>query len=357
MRTGAKGSTVKKAAIALIVSVLALCMLTVAGCGNGTWTNTGGAVSKFGAGPLVYDSTHNVLYAGCEQQVDVTGETARGVWKYDGTNWTNTGGAVSSFEIDSLAYDPTHNLLYAGCIDATRSSTGTYIYKGVWKYDGTTWTNTGGAVSIFIIPCLAYDPIHNLLYAGTDGVDVWKYDGKNWTDTGGPSGAQTSSLAYDPTHNLLYAGAGNRVFKYDGTSWTDTGGAVEDTSGDGLLYDATHNLLYAGTYGPGVWKYDGTSWASTGGGVSSYKIDSLAYDPGHNLLYASCEVMPSVMASSSKSKGVWKYNGSTWTNTGGPVSNYLVSLAYDSAHNLLYAGCIELSKSGTVTGEGVWKYK
>jgi len=265
MRTGAKGSTVKKAAIALIVSVLALCMLTVAGCGNGTWTNTGGAVSKFGAGPLVYDSTHNVLYAGCEQQVDVTGETARGVWKYDGTNWTNTGGAVSSFEIDSLAYDP--------------------------------------------------------------------------------------------THNLLYAGAGNRVFKYDGTSWTDTGGAVEDTSGDGLLYDATHNLLYAGSYGPGVWKYDGTSWASTGGGVSSYKIDSLAYDPGHNLLYASCEVMPSVMASSSKSKGVWKYNGSTWTNTGGPVSNYLVSLAYDSAHNLLYAGCIELSKSGTVTGEGVWKYK
>jgi hypothetical protein len=54
-----------------------------------------------------------------------------GVWKYDGTTWADTGGAVSSYEIDSLAYDSDHNLIYASCYDPS-TNTGT----GVWKYDG-----------------------------------------------------------------------------------------------------------------------------------------------------------------------------------------------------------------------------
>jgi len=39
-----------------------------------------------------------------------------------------------------------------------------------------------------------------------------------------------------------------------------------------------------------------TSWTNTGGGVSSYSISSLAYDSGHNLLYAG-----------TFNNGVWKY--------------------------------------------------
>src|SRR5450759_5326585 len=47
-------------------------------------------------------------------------------------SWTNTGGGVSSYYIESLAYDSVHKLLYAGTWG-----------RGVWKYDGTTWTTTG----------------------------------------------------------------------------------------------------------------------------------------------------------------------------------------------------------------------
>lgn len=80
------------------------------------WTDTGGKVSNFSAGALVYDSAHNLLYAGFEQQVEDTGRTAgRGVWKYDGKSWTDTGGDISDYHIASLAYDSTHNLVYAGC--------------------------------------------------------------------------------------------------------------------------------------------------------------------------------------------------------------------------------------------------
>src|SRR5674536_120004 len=100
-----------------------------------------------------------------------------GVWKYDGTNWTNTGGAFPSGAgsgINSLAYDSGHNLLYAS----------TWCPGEVWKYNGSVWTNTGVSSYMNIVDSLAYDSGHNLLYAGTD-VGVWEYDGAGWTNTGG----------------------------------------------------------------------------------------------------------------------------------------------------------------------------
>ena len=55
-----------------------------------TWTDSRGP-GNGGASALAYDSVHNILYRA----------TSHGVWKYDGTTWTNTGGGVSSYEIDS----------------------------------------------------------------------------------------------------------------------------------------------------------------------------------------------------------------------------------------------------------------
>jgi len=96
-----------------------------------------------------------------------------------------------------------------------------------------------------------------------------------------------------------------------------------------LVYNSGHNLLYAGTDSNGVWKYDGTTWTDTGGGISSSGILSLAYDSGHSLLYAGCDSATGI------DSGVWKYDGTTWTSAGGGVSSYqILSLAYDSGHNV-----------------------
>ncbi len=236
-------------------------------------------------------------------------------------SWTNISGSVSSYSIQSLAYDSVHNLLYAGTFG-----------NGVWvcTTPSTTpnWTDTGGGVSTFDIEALAYDSTHNVLYAGTE-MGVWQYHGTTWTNTVGGVSNDIWSLAYDSVHNLLYAGTvGNGVWKYDGTTWTNTGGGDSIAYTYSLAYDSAHNLLYAGTIGDGVWKYDGTTWTNTGGGVSSALIYSLAYDSAHNLLYAG-----------TFGDGVWKYDGTTWTSTGGGdsiVKTY--SLAYDSVRNLLYAG-------------------
>ena len=170
------------------------------------------------------------------------------------SSWTNTNGGVSGYTIKSLAYDSVHNLLYAGC----QETTSPYPGKGVWKYDGTTWTDTGGGG----ISSLAYDSVHNILYAGTAWWGVWACATPNTTPTwtgGDLQSYYTRSLAYDSVHNLLYAGTSNFggqgvVWEYDGTTWTDINGGLSGYSVRSLAYDSGHNLVYAGTDG-GVWYY------------------------------------------------------------------------------------------------------
>ena len=317
-----------------------------------TWTNTGGAVSTFLAGPLAYDSAHNLLYANCSYNVSPNVYARKGIWKYDGTTWTSIGGAFSTFAVQSLAYDPAHNMLFAGFTAETGGP------SGVWKYDGTTWANTGGGVSSYRISPLSYDSAHNLLYAGCfdvadrAGKGVWKYDGTTWTSTGGGvSSFIVEALACDSAHNQLYAAflqlspyVCKGVWKYDGSKWSDTGGGFTKGTGNvisSLAYDSEDNLLYSGTNFHGVWKYDGTRWTYTAGGVAKLSISSLAYDSANNLVYAG-----------TMDHGVWKYDGSTWTTTtaGGVSGHSDVALIYDSLHKVLYAG-----RSLEGNGLGVWK--
>lgn len=330
----------KKSVCSVFAFLILLSVVGFSGCGsgNGTWVNTGGGISSSWISSLAYDSQHGVLFAGVSRTRSSVNQApvSIGVWKHQGSTWTSMGGAVASFGIYSLAYDPTHNLLYAGTFKLDGGN------NGVWKYDGTTWTNTGGELSNDALPCLLYDSAHNVLYGGTyGGTGVWKYDGSNWVNTGGAvSGYQIASLAYDSAHNTLFAGTDHQgVWKYDGTTWTSTKGAVSDYRIDSLAYDSNHRAIYAGTESNGVWKYDGSTWTNTNGALSHYWIVSLTYDSKHNMLYAGINYSLNKGVSPKGSTGVWKYDGHTWTNMGGQVSDYAVhSLAYYSAHNVLYAG-------------------
>jgi len=349
--------TMKKVLTVLfIVFVFAL----EVGCGGGAkWANTGGGVSSYNVSSLTYDSVHNVLYAGCTDDLHgylLNGTLTHpgGVWKYDGTRWTKIGEPKRGDRIVSLAYDSKHDVLYAG--------TG----ADVWKYDGVNWTNIHGAtssvygaISFFLI----YDSVHDLLY-GAGPAGVAKYDGTDWTQISGAvsSPGSPTSLALDPVHNLLYAGTNGQgsVWRYDsGTTWTgigQIGGNLPDSSVGSLACDPVHNLLYA-SGNHGVWKWDGAKWTDIGGEVSKYEAESLAYDSVRNVLYAGCSKSSS--EGTPIGKGVWKYDGTSWKDTG-EVSNYRINtMVYDSAHNLLYAGTYPMelhAERAGQTGHGVWKY-
>lgn len=293
---------------------------------SSSWSSTGTAWPGYSEVPiwsLAYDSAHNLLY---------TGTQANGVWKYNGSSWKNTGGALANKRVTRVAYDSNHDILYAGCAN-----------DKVWKYKGGTWTSTGGITSIYssgsTITALCYVPEQNLLYAESGNGNLWTYNGSTWTETMGPG--DPYDFAYDPNHDILYASNYQYgVWKCQGGIWSKIWKDPNSPAHDSCAYDPVHNILYVGT-GDGVWKYNGSTWKKTGG--FSYRALSLTYDSKHNMLYAGGS-----SGALSAGKGVWKYNGSTWKNTGGSVSNMLVhSLEYDSVHNILYAG---------TEGYGVYKY-
>jgi hypothetical protein len=306
---------------------------------NGHWINTG-APSGIAAFPIVYDSAQNVLYAGMNE---------RGVWKYDGKSWTDTGWKVAGYTVRCMAYDSHDNCVYAGSYDYDTDEG-----CGVWKCDGKKWSNTGGLISGELAESLAYDQNHDLLYAGTRELGVWKYDGTTWIDTGGtPSGCRVDSMAYDTVHDLLYAyvyGSKNLgVWKYDGANWTDTKSSYSNSDHQ-LAYDTVHGLLYDAceNISDEVWTYDGKSWDETAPWDPSYAIGSIACDPVSGLVYVGC--YDDAVASPVKG-GVWVYDGTSWANTGGAVANFdMASLACDPVHGLLYAG------SRDFEGGGVWVY-
>ena len=171
------------------------------------WIDTRGP-GNGSAYALALDYEHACLYRG----------TDRGVWKYDGSSWLGTGGDVAGFKVASLAYDPVNDLLYAGTFD-----------HGVWKYDGSSWQGLGMETTGPLITSLAYDPEGGLLYAGTLS-GVYSYDGTVWEDTGGEiSGRFVESLSFDPVRGLLYVGTMSGVYQYDGSNWEATGSEPWDT--------------------------------------------------------------------------------------------------------------------------------
>jgi len=325
---------------------------------SGTWTSLGGTLSMTGITTLAFDTGGNKLYAGTN---------GAGVWEYDPTDgsWSDIAvipGDFHSYFITAMAWgEDGNNKLYVGCWDSSLPPSGQGT--GVWCYDpsdGGTWTDTAGSVTTWRIISLQWGG--GVLYAGcidrAGGGEtpkgVWYYSPANpgpdkWTDTDDffVSGSAMYSLAWDSTNSLLYAGYpnGSGLFRYDrvATTWTDLRkfGVYGTTS---LAYDPVHRLVYIGQADPastdyeGVWYYDPVSdtYNPTNGAVSTYNVTSLVFASGQYLFGGTA------------GQGVWRYNGSSWSDTRGGVSTYGISaLAWDDTHHLLYSA---------TAGYGVWCY-
>jgi len=254
-------------------------------------------------------------------------------------DWKESG-ALGNGSAMSLACDATRNIVYRG------------THRGVYKYQGGEFTSLGGDIEGYNVWALAYDGSHNVLYAGTGQIvggtypfGIWRCDNPDtnptWSDTGEEMhNNDISSLAYDAIHNRLYAGSGNGVWRCDtpntSPNWTNTGGGLKDYAAVSLTYDKDNNKLYAGTDYQGVWRCDSPDTApvwvriSTAGNVGGYYIMCLTYDSNNDKLYT----------------GTWEENIWRCDNPGGgpvwhkmaPGDNNYYSLAYDSSRNKLYGG-------------------
>jgi hypothetical protein len=92
-----------------------------------------------------------------------------------------------------------------------------------------------------------------------------------------------------------------------------------------------------------------SNWTNTGGGLSKYSVMSFAYDSAHDVLYAG-----------TASHGVWRCDSPRtspgWTDMGGGVASYgIYALAYDPARDLVYAGGFKTDVGANSVMGGVWR--
>jgi len=99
-----------------------------------------------------------------------------------------------------------------------------------------------------------------------------------------------------------------------------------------LEYDGARNMLYAGYQNGLVYENDlkGGDWESTGGpGASGSSISCLVYDAGRSILYAGCD-----NGTVYQTDFTWQ----GWITTGGPATKPVLTLTYDGANRVPYAG-------------------
>jgi ligand-binding sensor domain-containing protein len=300
----------KRSIAAAATFALALLLaLAGAGCGSGSggavqWEQVKGATAKMEVHDLQFDAAGGELYVATN---------GRGVWRYDGSTFTPIPGPLDDSLVFSLQVKDGGGIFYAAAGD-----------RGVWRCDGREWTDTGIPQATYE---LALDRERGVLYAGTNHA-VWALEADTWSRLDLPD-QKILSLATAPGGGL-YAGTASGVWYLSAGGWSNTGGEIRQYEALSLVCDAPDGLLYAGTTKQGVWELRNGEWRQLPDGPFDNPVEALVYDQGLHLLLCGTRY------------GVWTYDGSLWVNTQGAAMEYLIlSLAVDSAATTVYAGTFE----------------
>ncbi len=245
------------------------------GSGPGGWSN----VTPPGSGSFdSLTSDSNFLYAHSQ---GVAGK--EGVYKYDGSSWTQIGAPPG---INGVLAMYNGGLYYGSWIIDTGSQ--------VWRYDGgTKWTqiNTNGFGDVNNVDIYSMVQYGSVLCVGTlnvnTGTEIWQYDGTKWTQInpdgfGDASTRETQALI--EYNGCLYAGTGNytkgaQVWRYDvGTKWTQINQNGFGASLTVHSFAQFNGNLFVGTSDARVFKWDCWGWSqvNTDGFGSPNNIAALA---------------------------------------------------------------------------------
>ncbi|MCR4441902.1 MAG: hypothetical protein NUV48_07075 [Peptococcaceae bacterium] len=225
--------------ISIILAVLAFAAISAFAQNKayaGTWVDVGSSPASRGPAAPLPDGSGFV----------VAKYTSGEVFRYSGGSYTSLGVPYSG-NADSMIVDLNNNIYVM-------------YYNGVWKYNGSSWSNTGriGSSGCYGIGGLTLHP-DGTVWA-TDGDYVAYYNGSSWVSTllTVPSGYDFFTIASDRNGNI-YVGSnkpGYFYYKPNGGSWTQWSdftcifdGAISGT--DGKAY-------FIGRYGELYQLYNGT---------------------------------------------------------------------------------------------------
>ena len=168
--------------------------------------------------------------------------TSVGVYKFDGTHWTNYSTSNSSLlsdDVTGIAIDDKGNKWFA-------------TYGGISEFDGTNWTNyttTNGLANNNVLS-IAIDANKNKWF-GTNGGGISKFDGTNWTTynvantCGGLVSNDIFSIAVDNDGSIWFGTFGGISVLGTGNSTLSvlpTNLNIADTANSSATFDITSNI-------------------------------------------------------------------------------------------------------------------
>lgn len=254
--------------------------------------------------------------------------TFGGLAKFDGSNWevyNSTNSELPEDDIRALAIDSSGRVW----IGARRKGLSSY-FEGNWIiYD---------SINNFIsqkITSISVDK-NNIVWFGTLYNGVFKYENNTFTIYDSLNSALLSNwisdIAIDNDNNKWFASISSLI-KYDGTNWTfyktDSLSNLPFLIISCIEIDKNH-IKWLGTT-RGLIKYDNITWKVNqfpNYGLND-RIDNLAFDKSNNIWVGTGYI---------NGKGVFKFDGDTWTNFNTSNSeildNNVISLGIDKYDNV-----------------------
>lgn len=244
------------------------------------------------------DGSGPALYAGGFFTATSDGPALR-IAKWDGTTWSDVGGGVSveagvpSVKTFMVFDDGSGSALYAGG-DFTLA--GGVAAHGVAKWDGSTWSPVGGGLDRSVNDLVAFDDGDGAtLFAATSFLSssesggVWKLDGTSWTVVGG---GLASSFGGPSVLALAVFDDGSGPALY-------AGGSFDTAGGNPALFIA---------------RWDGSSWQPVGAGFNEPVFVLHVYNAGDGPeLFAGGSFLE---AEGEPALAIARWNGLAWSSLG-----------------------------------------
>ncbi|MCB9231635.1 MAG: T9SS type A sorting domain-containing protein [Bacteroidia bacterium] len=255
-----------------------------------------------------------------------------GLSKFDGTNWSVYTAANSGL--------PT-NLIYELASDGVSKVWGTLSNNGFFEFNGASWTHYKSSNSPLPnnnIRGVTYVGSNTLLF-GSATIGAGSFDGSTWTIwNSGNSGLDhgVTRLCQTPSGSRYFIDHNNYIIsKYNGTNWRKWSSRTTSfftRNVRSLVFDNQNHIWVATPTGLG--EFDGSGW-------TIHRPDTAA-QLSKNLNYSHCAVDPSGnIWLSSDTGGIYKWNGTTWTNyntqNSGLFSNMTGPLAFAPNGDLWFA--------------------
>lgn len=254
-------------------------------------------------------------------------------------------------------------------------------FFAVAQTESYQWDNVAVGGGGYITGAYIHPNDPNLIYCRTDVGGMYIWDAVNqrlqplldWVSYENSNLYGVNGIALDPTNtDVVYASLGkylnttpSDVFKSldKGKTWQPlglnksfAGNTHPCRQGHTLMYNADTKVLFAGTPINGLWKYNGTNWSQVSGIPTNQSVRSIAIDKNNsNFMYVatSYSVIYGTTYGSNASSGIYRSNdgGNTFTIIpiayGNNVQFTELSLSLNG--DKLYVSCFDHdNKSGGV---------